>query len=635
MPDRFYITTPIYYVNDIPHIGHAYTTVAADIAARFHRMRGADVFFLTGTDEHGQKVLQAAELRCVSPKDHTDTMCTNFKKLWAALDITNNAFIRTTDKEHIDTVREMLQKLYDSGEIVKRTYEGSYCTHDERFWTDKEVIDGNCPECSRPVETIKEDNYFFLMSKYQDRLIEHINKNSGFIRPETRKNEVLGFLKSNPLGDLCISRPKKRLSWGIPLPFDDNYVTYVWFDALLNYYSATCYLTKECNQTYWWPADCHIVGKDIVTTHAVYWPSMLMALKLPLPEMIFAHGWWTIDGKKMSKSVGNVVDPHKVTETYGVDAFRYFLMREVTFGLDGDYSEAALIKRFDTDLANDLGNLVNRSFAMLSKYFDGKVPEPPDIDIELKELAEGISERLKEHLKVLSFSKALDAVWELVSFLNKYIDSNKPWVLAKDSSSAQRLAVVMYSLVEGIRFISVYLYPFMPKFGERLYSHITCEPLSTERNINAKLKWGTLKSGSVVTTIEQLFPKMERKDKVDEKDTTTEVPEKTDELISIEDFAKVKLKVGKILSAEPVPKSNKLIKLSVDTGSEIRQVVAGIGKHYKADELIGKTVIVVANLKPAKLMGVESHGMVLAASEGDVLKLVTPDGDLPAGSVVK
>ncbi|MBF0464657.1 MAG: methionine--tRNA ligase [Nitrospirae bacterium] len=634
MPDRFYITTPIYYVNDIPHIGHAYTTVAADIAARFHRMAGADVFFLTGTDEHGQKVLQAAELRGVSPKDHTDMMCKNFKKLWTALDITNDAFIRTTDKEHSDTVREMLQRLYDCGEIVKRTYEGSYCTHDERFWTDKEVIDGNCPDCLRPVETIKEDNYFFLMSKYQDSLIEHINKNSGFIRPESRKNEVLGFLRSNPLGDLCISRPKKRLSWGIPLPFDETYVTYVWFDALLNYYSAAGYLAKEHNQTYWWPADCHIVGKDIVTTHAVYWPAMLMALKLPLPEMIFAHGWWTIDGKKMSKSVGNVVDPLAVTETYGVDAFRYFLMREVTFGLDGDYSESALIKRFDTELANDLGNLVNRSFAMLSKYFNGIVPETSEFDIELKDLAEGISERLKEHLKVLSFNKALDAVWELVSFLNKYIDSNKPWVLAKDTSSAQKLAVVMYSLVEGIRFISVYLYPFMPKFGERLYSHITGEPLGSERNINEKLKWGTLKAGSLVTTIEQLFPKIENERKGKVEDTNIEVSEKTDDLISIDDFAKVKLKVGKILSAEPVPKSNKLIKLSVDTG-EIRQVVAGIGKHYKAEELVGKTVIVVANLKPAKLMGVESHGMVLAASEGDTLRLVTPDGELPAGSVVK
>ncbi|MGB9892381.1 methionine--tRNA ligase, partial [Thermodesulfovibrio yellowstonii] len=367
----FYITTPIYYVNDIPHIGHAYTTIAADILARYMRLKGRKVFFLTGTDEHGQKVERAALQKGKTPKEHADIMVENFKTLWKGLNISNDAFIRTTDEEHKRIVQEILQRLYDKGEIVKRKYSGMYCTPCERFWTEKDLVEGKCPDCGRDVEFIEEENYFFLMSKYQQALIEHIEKNPSYILPETRKNEVLGFLKNRTLGDLCISRPKHRLEWGIILPFDENYTTYVWFDALVNYYSALKYLAPE--NVEWWPPDHHLIGKDILTTHAVYWSTMLMALELPLPRNIFAHGWWTVKGKKMSKSLGNVVNPSEVIKKYGVDAFRYFLFREVSFGLDGDFSEEALIRRINNDLANDFGNLLNRFLVMNEKYMKGAV----------------------------------------------------------------------------------------------------------------------------------------------------------------------------------------------------------------------------------------------------------------------
>jgi methionyl-tRNA synthetase len=677
MSKKFTITTPIYYVNDVPHIGHAYTTIAADVMARYHRLLGDPVFFLTGTDEHGQKVEKAAVEKGRTPKEHADLLSLNFKRLWEKLEITNDAFIRTTDKEHVAVVQELLQKLYDKGEIERRTYEGWYCTPDERFWTEKDIIEGKCPDCGRPVEQIKEDNYFFLMSKYQTRLIEHIEKHPGYIRPESRRNEVLGFLKHQALGDLCISRPKARLAWGIELPFDKNYVTYVWFDALTNYFSATRYLSPAAEgstdpnvrERYWWPADHHLVGKDILTTHSVYWSTMLMGAGLPLPGNIFAHGWWTRDGKKMSKSVGNVVDPNAMVDTYGADAFRYFVLREVPFGLDGDFSTETFVTRFNTELANDLGNLLSRVMTMVGKYFDGKVPaagpEQP-YDRELREVAQGIPAQIDADLSALAFNRYLQTAWQLVTRANRYVEENAPWSLAK-KNDMERLASVLYNLAESLRIIGLTLYPVIPGTSRKIWKSIGVGKDIATCRMSEEQAWGGLRPGTTIQPGEQLFPRIDTKDKsnhrltspakapgdrqmnTDKNKTTEKImdqasaeqkpvekPAATEpELIGIEDFAKVQLRVGKIVAAERVEKSEKLIKLQVDIGTETRQVVAGIGKSYAPEQLLDKSIVIVVNLKPAKLMGVESQGMLLAASAGDLLSVVTPDREIKPGAKVK
>ncbi len=488
--NKFYVTTPIYYVNDVPHIGHAYTTIAADIVARYSRLTGKEVFFLTGTDEHGQKVEKAALEKGRSPKEHSDLMAENFKNLWIKLNISNNAFIRTTDIEHIKTVQGLLQMLWDRGEIEKRDYSGWYCTPDERFWTEKEIIGGNCPDCGRPVENIQEENYFFLMSKYHKNLIEYIKKNPSYILPETRRNEVLGFLENNTLGDLCISRPRARLSWGISIPFDKDFVIYVWFDALVNYFSATRYLVPGAEKArlgdFWWPADYHIVGKDILTTHAVYWSTMLMALNLPLPKHIFTHGWWTVRGKKMSKSLGNVIDPNEMIEKYGTDAFRYFLFREVTFGLDGDFSEEALIKRINTDLANDLGNLLNRFLTMAEKYFDGKITVPLGDTTELNPFARecinslmpAIDDTHYGHWSNLRFNTILDCIWNIVRATNTHIAQTEPWKLAKND--IEQLKNVMFNLWNALRLTALLINPFMPDTSKKMWKQLGLNHLEEE-----------------------------------------------------------------------------------------------------------------------------------------------------------
>ena len=636
---KFYITTPIYYVNDVPHIGHAYTTIAADVAARFKRLEGYEVFFLTGTDEHGQKVQQAAQNLKVAPQQHVDKLHQRFKELWVKLNISNSDFIRTTEERHKVLVCNILQTLFDKDEIYRDSYEGWYCTPCERFWTEKDLQEGDCPECRRKVEKIKEHNYFFRMGKYQEWLVDKIKSDPHFILPASRRNEVLGFLEK-PLEDLCISRPKSRLPWGIPLPFDEEYVTYVWFDALINYISIHGSL-DEIRASGYWPANHNMVGKDILTTHAVYWSTMLKAIGLEPPKNIFAHGWWTVNGQKMSKSLHNVVEPNELADQFGVDVIRYFLLREVPFGLDGDFSHKALIGRLNSDLANNLGNLLNRTVNMMKKYFDGTIPTPAtpgDEDSALEGKAREVVDEVRKLYDELAFNKILQKIWELVDTTNQYIDKTGPWNLAKTDEGKERLKTVMYNAAESLRILGVLLFPFMPKSCESLMLQLGVKKTIEEQGMSSLDNWGNLLSDTKTQKAKQLFPRIEDKQaaKILAELETPKNDNKNDSgKITIDEFMKVDLRTGKILEAEKVKKSKKLIQLKVDIGTETRQILAGIAESYEPEKLIGRTVVIVANLKPAKLMGIESQGMVLAASNDGTILLAGFDQEPGQGIQVR
>ncbi len=511
MPDTFFVTTPIYYVNDVPHIGHAYTTVAADALARYHRLAGKSVLFITGTDEHGQKVQEAARKRGISPQQHCDEMVLRYRELWSALSISHDDFVRTTEERHKRVVRAILTSLYQKGDIYKTSYEGWYCVPDERFWTEKDLDNHRCPECGRDVQQIRESNYFFRMGSYREWLIRYIEEHPDFILPRTRRNEMLGFLRQ-PLTDLCISRPRQRLSWGIPIPFDEDYVTYVWFDALINYVSTAGYLTRDERFLDLWSNAVHLIGKDILTTHCIYWPTMLRALGLNPPRTIFAHGWWTVEGQKMSKSLNNVVEPNQLIARYGADAVRFFLLREGTFGLDADFSHRAFIHRVNSELANDLGNLFNRTLAMTAKYFSGSIPSPSTADEADRRLSETAMEavrRVDAAMTEISFHKSLDAIWELVGMTNKYIDETAPWSLAKRSGAEERLGTVIYQVIESLRFIAVLLFPFIPASAERMREALGIREPFNHRGLAALSRWGETIPGTTLTSIPQLFPRIE------------------------------------------------------------------------------------------------------------------------------
>jgi methionyl-tRNA synthetase len=622
MSNRFYITTPIYYVNAEPHLGHAYSTVIADIFARYHRLFGDDTFFLTGTDEHGQKVEEAAHSAGRTPLEHCDLMVQRFQTVWEKLAISHDDFIRTTEKRHADLVQEILQKLWDAEEIYEDEYEGWYCVPEERFWTEKDLDEGNCPSCGREVRRLTEKNYFFRMGKYQNWLIDYIREHPRFILPESRRNEILGFL-SNPLGDLCISRPVERLSWGIPLPFDEKFVTYVWFDALLNYVSS-----PVSKKTDWWPASVHLIGKDILTTHAVYWPTMLKAAGMALPQTIFATGWWLAEKAKMSKSIGNVVEPLAMADKYGMDAFRFFLAREMSLGMDASFSEAALVSRYNSELANDLGNLYSRLLKLIQTFCAGQIPAGKPDNGAFPELSDqaitDLRASVRDLIEQLRLNAALDAIMAFVREINRAIEVAKPWKTGKSDpeGTAEFLRLALNALANA----TCLFHPVMPgKMGELLQNlglASTERPCLTENLV--------IPEGQPLPAKASLFPRV----KLDIPEETPLEPEAEMNRISFEEFKRLQLKVARIVSAEPAPNADKLLVLTVDLGSEERTLIAGVAQQYKPDDLIGKLVVVVANLEPARIRGIESNGMVLAAEDGGELALIIPEKEMAPGSSV-
>ena len=644
--EKFYITTPIYYPSDKLHIGHAYCTVAADTMARYKRLQGYDVMFLTGTDEHGQKIEQKAQAAGVTPKEYVDNIVAGIKDLWKLLNISNDKFIRTTDDYHEKAVQKIFKKMYDKGDIYKGQYKGWYCTPCESFWTETQLVDGKCPDCGREVTLSEEEAYFFRLSNYADKLVKYYEEHPDFIEPQSRLNEMINNFIKPGLEDLCVSRT--TFKWGIPVTFDPDHVVYVWVDALSNYITAMGYDSDD-DSLYkkYWPADIHLVGKEIVRFHTIIWPAMLMSIDEPLPKKVFGHGWLVIGGGKMSKSKGNVVDPVVLCERYGVDAIRYFLLREIPFGSDGNFTNESLISRINSDLANDLGNLVSRTAAMIIKYFGGTLiadREEGEFDDQLKELALATKENAERYLDGMQFSNALTEIWKLISRTNKYIDETTPWILAKDESRKARLAAVMYNLVEAIRIAATLIAPFVPSTPQKIADQLSFneEALKWE---NAG-KWGVQPASFTVKKGETLFPRidtekelrylqennMPKTGQTEEKPAYESLPE-----ITIDDFARVELRAAKVKVCEPVKKAKKLLRLELDDGSgETRQVVSGIALWYKPEDLIGKTVVVVANLKPVKLCGVESRGMIMANDMPDgSARVVFLDDSVPAGAKLR